>query len=308
VNELTAAGIIDPQLRADYAYCRSVAQLHGRTYFLATRLLTPDRRPAVHALYGFARTADDVVDHPRATPAGQEEAGLDGLIQDLARDHPAHPVCRAVRDTVRRHGIDPSLHTEFMASMRMDLTVTEYDTFADLQRYMRGSAEVIGLQMAPVLGTVVSRAEAEPHAAALGVAFQLTNFIRDVGEDLDRGRIYLPQESLRAAGVTREHLAKRVVDAPVRDLLRGEIARTRAIYRQAEPGIEMIDPVSRDCVRAAFLLYRDILDEIERQDYHVLDRRLSVPSRRRLSIAVPALAHAWRTRLGHRSGASTRPA
>jgi phytoene synthase len=307
VNELTAAGIVDPQLRADYAYCRSVAQLHGRTYFLATRLLTPDRRPAVHALYGFARTADDLVDHPGATPAGQE-AGLDSLTQDLARDHPAHPACRAVRDAVRRHGIDPSLQTEFMTSMRMDLTVTEYDTFADLQRYMRGSAEVIGLQMVPVLGTVVPCGEAEPHAAALGVAFQLTNFIRDVGEDLDRGRIYLPQESLRAAGVTREHLARRVVDAPVRDLLRGEIARTRAIYRQAEPGIEMIDPLSRDCVRTAFLLYRDILDEIERRDYQVLDRRLSVPNRRRLSVAVPALAHAWRTRLGHRPRASTRRA
>jgi 15-cis-phytoene synthase len=307
VNELTAAGIADPRLRADYAYCRSVAQRHGRTYFLATRLLTPDRRPAVHALYSFARTADDVVDHPGTTPAGQE-AGLDCLTHDLASDRPAHPVCRAVRDTVRRHDIDPSLHAEFMASMRMDLTVTEYATFADLQRYMRGSAEVIGLQMVPVLGTVVPRAEAEPHAAALGVAFQLTNFIRDVGEDLDRGRIYLPQESLRAAGVTREHLARRVVDAPVRKLLRGEIARTRAIYRRAEPGIEMIDPVSRDCVRTAFLLYRDILDEIERRDYQVLDRRLSVPNRRRLSVAVPALAHAWRTRLGHRPGASTRPA
>jgi 15-cis-phytoene synthase len=307
VNELTAAGIVDPRLRADYAYCRSVARRHGRTYFLATRLLTPARRPAVHALYAFARTADDVVDHPGATRA-EREASLHRLAQDLARDRAAHPVCRAVQDAVRRHGIDPSLHAEFMASMRLDLTVTEYDTFADLQRYMRGSAEVIGLQMLPVLGTVVPRAEAEPRAAALGVAFQLTNFIRDLGEDLDRGRIYLPQDSLRTAGVTREHLARRVVDAPIRELLRGEIARTRAIYRQAEPGIEMIDPVSRDCVRTAFRLYRDILDAVERHDYQVLDRRLSVPNRRRLSVAVPALAHAWRTRLARRPGASTQPA
>jgi phytoene synthase len=307
VNERTAARIVDPRLRADYAYCRSVARRHGRTYFLATRLLTPDRRPAVHALYAFARTADDVVDQPGATRA-EQEAGLHRLTQELARDHPAHPVCRAVQDTVRRNGIDPSLHTEFMSSMRMDLTVTEYETFADLQRYIRGSAEVIGLQMLPVLGTVVPRAEAEPHAAALGVAFQLTNFIRDVGEDLDRGRVYLPQESLRAANVTREHLARHVVDAPIRELLRGEIARTRAVYRRAEPGIEMVDPVSRDCVRTAFRLYRDILDEIERQDYQVLDRRLSVPKRRRLSVAVPALAHAWRTRLARRPGASTQPA
>jgi phytoene synthase len=307
MNELTAAGIVDPQLRADYAYCRSMARLHGRTYFLAMRLLTPDRRPAVHALYGFARTADDVVDHPGAA-TDEQHAGLDSLTRDLARERPTHPVCRAMRDAVRRYDIDPSWHDEFMASMRMDLSVTEYETFADLRRYMRGSAEVIGLQMVPVLGTIVPRAEAEPHAAALGVAFQLTNFIRDVGEDLDRGRVYLPQESLRAAGVTREHLARRVVDAPVRELLRGEIARTRAVYRQAEPGIEMIDPASRDCVRTAFLLYRDILDEIERHDYRVLDRRLSVPNRRRLSVAAPALARAWRARLGRGPGASTRPA
>jgi phytoene synthase len=307
VNELAAAGIVDPQLRADYAYCRSVARRHGRTYFLATRLLSPDRRPAVHALYAFARTADDVVDQAGATRA-ERDAGLRRLGQDLDRDRPAHSVCRAVQDAVRRHGIDPSLHGEFMASMRMDLTVTEYQTFADLRRYMRGSAEVVGLQMVPVLGTIVPSVEAEPHAAALGVAFQLTNFIRDVGEDLDRGRIYLPQDSLRAVGVTREHLARRVVDAPIRELLRGEIARTRAIYRRAEPGIEMIDPVSRDCVRTAFRLYRDILDEIERRDYQVLDRRLSVPNRRRLSVAVPALAHAWRIRLARRPGASTRTA
>jgi 15-cis-phytoene synthase len=307
MNELTAAGVIDPQLRADYAYSRSVAQRHGRTYFLATRLLTPDRRPAVHALYAFARTADDVVDQPGTTRA-EREAGLHRLAQDLARDRPAQPVCRAVQDAVRRHGIDPRLHAEFMASMRIDLSVTEYDTFTDLERYMRGSAEVIGLQMLPVLGTVVPGAEAEPHATALGVAFQLTNFIRDVGEDLDRGRIYLPQDSLRAAGVTREHLARRVVDAATRELLRGEIARTRAIYRQAEPGIEMIDPVSRDCVRTAFRLYRAILDEIEHRDYQVLDRRLAVPNRRRLTVAAPALAHAWRTRRARRPGASTQPA
>ena len=306
MNELTAAGIVDPQLRVDYAYCRSVARVHGRTYFVATRLLTPDRRPAVHALYGFARTVDDVLDHPDVTLADRE-AGLDSLAQDLARDRPAHPACRAVRDAVGRYGIDPSLHDEFIASMRMDLTVTNYETFADLRRYMRGSAEVIGLQMLPVLGTVVARAEAEPYAAALGVAFQLTNFIRDVGEDLGRGRVYLPQESLRAAGVTREHLARRVVDEPVRELLRGEIARTRAFYWQAEQGLETIDPASRDCVRTAFLLYREILDEVERHDYQVLDRRLTVRRRRRLSVAVPALAHAWRVRLRRGPDGSIRP-
>src|SRR5690606_35942655 len=154
-------------------------------------------------------------------------------------------------------------------------------TYDDLARYMYGSAAVIGLQLLPVLGTAAPRAEAEPYAAALGIAFQLTNFLRDVGEDLDRGRVYLPLEELTAFGVDRELLVwcrrERRLEPRVRRLLAYSVARTRAVYRRAEPGIDLLDRSSRACVRCAFTLYQAILDEIENAGYAVLHHRVTVP-------------------------------
>jgi len=185
----------------------------------------------------------------------------------------------------------------FLDSMRMDLTVTEYDTYDDLMTYAYGSAAVIGLQMVPVLEHPgVPREVVEPYAADLGIAFQLANFIRDVGEDLRRGRIYLPMQDLRQFGVDREHLARGVVDGPVRRLLAFEVARTREIYRAARPGIRLLHPTSRDCIETAFALYGGILDEVERADYQVLDRRVSVGGRRRAAVAVPGLIAAFAAR------------
>lgn len=197
-------------VRSAYRECRRINARHGRTYFLATRMLPADRRPAVHALYGFARVADEIVDAPGADLATRARA-LDALAAELrvALDGgPARPVLVALADTVRRYGIRVELLTEFLASMRMDLTVTDYASFAELARYMHGSAGVIGLQLLPVLGTVGPIAAAEPAASALGEAFQLTNFLRDVGEDLDRGRVYLPAEELAAFGVDRSRLVR----------------------------------------------------------------------------------------------------
>ena len=199
-------------------------------------------------------------------------------------------------DTVRRWDIPLGLFEDFLASMRMDLTVTDYPTYDDLRAYMWGSAAVVGLQMVPVLEPVVPRELVEPYAADLGVAFQLSNFIRDVGEDLRRGRVYLPAEDLAAFGVDRERLARGVVDSAVRRLLAFEIARTRELYRAAEPGIRLLHPTSRDCIRSALRLYGGILDEVERADYQVLDRRVSVSGPRRLAVAVPGLARAYAAR------------
>jgi 15-cis-phytoene synthase len=188
-----------------------------------------------------------------------------------------------------------------MASMRMDTTVTEYATFDDLAVYVHGSAAVIGLQMLPILGTQVPREEAEPYAAALGVAFQLTNFLRDVGEDLDRGRVYLPRDELAAFGVDRDLLAwcrsTRRGDGRVRRALAYLIAHARGTYRRAEPGIALLEPASRACVGCAFRLYRSILDEIEAAGYDVLHRRVAVSNRRRVAVAVPGLARALAARV-----------
>ncbi|SDC47484.1 phytoene/squalene synthase family protein [Streptomyces prasinopilosus] len=312
-RELDAAGITDPALRADYTRCRRLNARHGRTYFLATRLLPVERRSAVHALYGFARWADDIVDD-LGRPRAPEERDL--LLRRLEGDL-AHglrtgggdePVVRAVADTSARYGIEHALFADFLASMRSDLHVTDYPTYADLRAYMHGSAAVIGLQMLPVLGTVTPREEAAPHAADLGVAFQLTNFLRDVGEDLDRGRVYLPADLLAAHGVDRPLLewSRRTGrrDARIRAAFAAAEAMTRKVYRAAEPGIAMLDPRVRPCIRTAFVLYRGILDAIAEQGYTVLHRRAVVSRGRRAATAAAGAVHIARARL--RAGTADR--
>ncbi|MFF8433647.1 phytoene/squalene synthase family protein [Streptomyces bacillaris] len=310
VRELDAAAVHDPALRAAYARCRALNARHGRTYFLATRLLPVDRRPAVHALYGFARHADDIVDDLDSTASPGERARAllaleDQLESGLRRSGAVtEPVILALSDTVRRYGVDHRHFTDFLASMRSDLTVGGYASYEELGRYMHGSAAVIGLQMLPVLGTVGPREEAAPHAAALGVAFQLTNFLRDVGEDLDRGRLYLPAELLAAHGVDRERFewSRRTGarDTRITDVLRAAAAHNRAVYRDALPGIAMLDPVSRPCIRTAFVLYSGILDTIEADGYAVLHRRSVVPRRRRAVVALDGLVRAVAARRAHR--------
>jgi len=287
---LTAAGITDPRLRADFETCRKLHAEHGRTYYLASLLLPPSKRPYVWALYGFARYADEFVDSLTAPdPAALVSWGT-AFLDGLGRGEASDAVGRAMLHTMRRWNI-PRAHVEaFLESMQMDITVTGYPTYADLETYMYGSAAVIGLQMLPILEPVTP--EAGARARALGEAFQMSNFIRDVGEDLSRGRVYLPQEDLDAFGVTREALERGVVTAPVRELLRFEISRTRALYSFAEPGIDMLHPTSRDCVRTAFILYGEILDAVEAAHYQVFTQRVSVPLRRRLGVALPAWRHA----------------
>jgi 15-cis-phytoene synthase len=296
-RELDAAGITDPALRDSYEACRRLNAAHGKTYYLATLLLPAAKRPYVHALYGFARYADEIVDDLGSTLSDAEKADwLVGWGEQFLRDVEAgdseHPISRAVVDTVRRWDV-PLAHVEaFLASMRMDLTVTEYATYDDLLTYVYGSAAVIGLEMVPVLEPVVPREVAEPYACDLGIAFQLTNFLRDVGEDLRRGRVYLPQEDLAAFGVTRAHLERGVVDGPVRRLMAFEVARTRELYRSAAHGIRLLHPTSRPCIETALALYGGILDEIEKADYEVLGRRVAVPPARRAAVALPGLVRA----------------
>jgi phytoene synthase len=285
-HALTSAGIDDPELRASYELCRRLAAEHGKTYYLATWLLPPAKRPHVWALYGFARWADEFVDSMvNPDPEGLLVWGKQAL-DDLAQGQSDDPVVKATAHTVRTLNLDVELFETFLASMRMDITVTDYPTFADLQRYTRGSAMVIGLMMLPVLGPL--SAEATPAAEALGEAFQLTNFIRDVPEDLARGRVYLPQEDMDRYGVTRADLAHGVVTEPVRRLLAFEVDRTRALYEQARPGVQLVEPESRPCLRTAIELYGGILDEVERAGYDVFHGRLAVPNRHRAAVALPA--------------------
>ncbi len=291
-----AAGRGGPDdLAAAYETCRRLNADHGRTYYLATLLLPPVKRPAVHALYAFARYADEIVDSVGGA-APERAAALDELGSALRGGPTTEPVVLAVRSTMRRWTIPAALFEDFLASMRQDLTVTEYPTYADLQRYMWGSAAVIGLQMVHILGTTPRHTEAEPYAVALGQAFQLTNFLRDIGEDLDRGRVYLPVEDLAAHGYSVARLAERRVDGAFRRLMVDEIHRARELYAEAAPGIDLLVPASRDCVRTALRLYAGILDEIERADYDVFSRRVRVGPVRRAAVAGPGLLRAVRAR------------
>ncbi|OIK29247.1 phytoene/squalene synthase family protein [Streptomyces malaysiense] len=309
-RELDAAGVTDPELRQAYTHCRRLNARHGKTYFLATRLLPVDRRPAVHALYGFARWADDIVDALDATTTTAERAHRLTLLQHelergLRTGDSDEPVVRALADTARRHDIDHRHFADFMTAMRADLDITDYATYADLRTYTYGSAEVIGLQMLPVLGTVVPREEAAPHAAALGVAFQLTNFLRDVGEDLDRGRVYLPADLLAAHGVDRRLLRwSRDTGRPDRRItaaLREFERLTRGVYGEAAPGLAMLDRSSRPCIRTAFVLYGGILDAVAADGYRSVRHRAVVPRRRRAVVALDGLVRVGAARLRHRA-------
>ncbi|OHV40633.1 MULTISPECIES: phytoene/squalene synthase family protein [Pseudofrankia] len=297
-----AAIAAEPVLRRSYAAARRLNAEHGRTYYLATLMLPAWKRPYVHALYGFARYADDIVDSlDSQLPAADRAAWLADwggrLVDTLHRgaDATDDSVLPAVIHTIRRWDLPVGYFESFLTSMAMDLTVTGYDTFDDLMTYVYGSGTVIGLQMLPVLGP--SSPAAAPYAGDLGTAFQLINFLRDVGEDLRRGRVYLPRESMELFGVTREKLATGVVDGAVRRLLRHEIGRARELLRAATPGIRLLHPTSRDCMWTAARLYGGILDEIEKADYQVLSRRVAVGTPRRLAVAGGVLVRSRARRL-----------
>jgi phytoene synthase len=285
-------------LEESYARCRRLNRRYGTTYYWSTRLLPAVKRHHVHALYGFCRYADDIVDDclPRsggpggskATPE-QRQAALtafgDRFFADLEAGRSEDPVLKAVVHTVRAFEIDPNCFRRFLRSMAMDFTVATYEAFDDLLDYMDGSAAVIGEMMLPILEP--SRPEAFGPARDLGIAFQLSNFLRDVGEDLDRGRVYIPQEDLRKFD-TDPH-ARRVTPE-WRDLMAYEIERTRGYYRTAALGIAMLPPSSARCIRGAWTLYSGILDQIEKAHYDVFSHRVRVPLWRKLAVA----ARIWR--------------
>lgn len=291
----------DARLAAAYRRCRQLNARHGKTYYLATKLLTAAQRPAIHSLYGFARWADDLVDcAPPGMAPEQVAAGLDRVSGDLFAGLRAgrsdDPLLAAVVDTVARYRIPSTLFADFLTSMRMDLIVHDYPDRPALDRYVRGSAEAIGLQVLPVLGTVVPVEDAAPYAAALGKAFQLTNFLRDVAEDLDRGRVYLPGDELAAFGVDRDLLvwcrSRRTTDRRVRAALADQHATTRAVYRFARDGVPLLRPESRPCVATALVLYSEILDRIEAGDFAVFAHRATVGNVRRARVAGAALLRA----------------
>jgi len=291
-------------LQQPYAVCARITREHGTTYFWGVQLLPRESRRHVHAIYALCRVADDIVDAAGATTGRVEqtrdelhafrdrfdravERARSGHVEPPAKGGPAGPagareaaVLAAAAATTVELGLTTEPFDRFFGAMAMDLDTTHYATWADLCGYMEGSAAVIGELMLPVLRPR-SEAAFEP-ARALGLAFQLTNFLRDVGEDLDRGRVYLPQDDLARFGADP---ARRVADQPWREALAFQIERNRQLYALADTGIPHLPPRSARCVATARRLYSGILDRIEAADYDVFSARARVPTWRKAATA-----------------------
>jgi phytoene synthase len=291
---------MDAALQASYAECKRLNSLHGKTYYLATLLLPERKRPYVHALYGFARYADEIVDDLASTLSPQEKADAlrtwsSGVLADLKSGRSSDHIGRALVDTVQTFNIPHQHFVDFLHSMEMDLTITQYQTFNDLHEYVYGSAAVIGLEMVPILG--YSDERAFDAAQKLGIAFQLANFIRDVAEDLDRGRVYLPLQELAEYGVNREVLEKRELTPEIIAALKFQIARVRSLQAEANEGIKYLDKESRPCIRAASELYCGIVDEVEAIGYDIFNKRAKTSTARRAKVAGLAYVQAITARI-----------
>ncbi len=275
---------------ADHAICRTITRQHGTTYYWGAAILPREHRYDVYAVYALCRMADDIVDAPGATSGDertvaqteQELAAFAEQFRLAMNGEPvAEPVVRAAAETARRRQIDPECFDRFFAAMTQDLTVTSYATYEDLLGYMDGSAAVIGEMMLPVLRPT-DNARALPGARDLGLAFQLTNFLRDFAEDRDLGRTYVPTDDLDRFDVDRQ--IDRVTPQ-WRALMSFEIGRNRELYRSADESLPFLPPASRRCVQTARHLYCQILDLIEDADYDIFGERLRVPTWRKAGYA-----------------------
>jgi phytoene synthase len=297
---------IDPLLLEGYRQCARLTWRHGTTYFWGAALLPTERRRHVHAVYALCRLADDIVDLPEShgehgPTANSAQERLEAFAQTFRialRDQGSQdPVMAAVVNTVITCRIEAECFDRFFAAMAMDLTTSRYETWEDLCGYMEGSAAVIGEMMLPILGPTTPAAKAP--ARTLGLAFQLTNFLRDVDEDLDRGRVYLPQADLRRFGVD---LPERRVTPQWRALMAYQIERNRTLYRFADSGIAMLPTRSARCVGAARVLYSRILDRIEAAGYDVFNGRIRVPTWRKAATAAWIMVTPLPPGRGHRRG------
>ena len=266
------------ELAGSYELCRRIHRRFDPTYYWATRRLPPDVRPAVHALYGFVRGADELVDGPRRPPdPGARRAALDAwegeLEMGLSRGRSEHPVIAALVDAGTRHDLPLDELRVYMRSMRVDCGRVRMATADELDRYMDGSAGSVGRIMAPLLGVP------ERHHAGmgrLGHAFQLTNFIRDVREDTALDRVYLPADVRERYGVGEEDLRAETTSPELKALLALEVRRARELFTEAEPAIAAAPGSVRSGMRLAVAVYQRVLDRVERIDFDVLGRATGV--------------------------------
>ncbi len=272
-----------------FDYCESVTAVHSRSFHLASGLLPADRRAAVRALYAFCRVSDDIVDRA----ADDRAARLEAWRRLATAHHPpaSEPVAVAWASARQRYGVPDRYAEQLIDGVARDLRQSRYQTFDELTTYCYGVASTVGLMSMHIVG--FSGAEAIPYAIKLGVALQMTNILRDVGEDWRAGRVYLPQEELAAFGLSEDDLARGVVTPRWREFMRYQIERNRRLYRESLPGVALLHAQGRFAIAAAAELYCGILSAIERADYDVFSQRAFVGTWGKLRL-LPGIW--WRTR------------
>jgi phytoene synthase len=253
---------------------RSIIKRYGTGYYRATFFFPKKIREAVWTLYRFVRLPDEIVDTELGDKNAKLRAWEDAWGVVVRGGDTTNKVMHNFKHTADTYNIPLVYIPDFFAAMRQDLTKDRYATYAELGQYMHGSATVVGYMMSHIIGF---REGALPHARALGEAFQMTNFLRDIKDDyVERNRIYIPQEDMERFGVSETHIKEGIVDDAWRALMQFEVARTRALYDKGVAGIKYLHPQGRKAVYAAALIYKQILDQIEASGYDVFSKRLVV--------------------------------
>lgn len=260
----------------DWEACRLVARLNGKSFYLASLCLPVERRRAVHATYAYCRIADDIVD--RAVSVESARLAIDRWEEEL--DQPVSPVARAFARARSRFGIPEEAARELLGGVRMDLEPSRYATWDELRGYCHAVAGTVGLMVAPILGC--QNETALSHAAELGIAMQLTNILRDIREDAEHGRLYLPTNDLDAFGIDVGQILSGHPNGAFREFMAFQIARARSLYAYAETGIPALDPSGRLTTLAASHFYSNILTEIEKLDYDVFSARAHLTTGQKL--------------------------
>ena len=283
----------------DAAQCRQIVRTHARTFWLASHFLTPEKRRSAYALYAFCRVADDLVDLAESASPTVTAVRLDlyrRLLRDALDDRPEGPVFRELNRAVRLHAVPATVLHELLEGIARDCTPTHYSTWPELYRYCEGVASTVGEMCTYVFGVTGGddvRRRALTHARILGIAMQLTNILRDVGEDARRGRCYLPDEDLAQFHLRRADVLRglRPTDERWRALMAFEVARARSLYASSMPGIALLAPDSQRCAMACAVGYSGILGAIEAIGYDTFATRARLGLGARAAVAWSV----WRT-------------
>jgi len=292
--EMNIADIETPDLvTRGLEECRAITRRFGTSFYFATQFFPRSTREGIYAVYAFARIPDEIVDDPGTTTREQRVERLEEWRQTwltaMREGGSDDPVMAAIVFAFKKYEIPVEDGEAFLKSMFMDEDKKSYANYAELEEYMYGSAGVIGLMVTRIVG--YSTQEAFPHAIKLGYAFQLTNFLRDINEDWDElGRVYMPQDELAQFGLGVEDLGRKRFDERFVDFMKFQIERNKRVYREALPGIRMLDWRGRLAVKISYVLYKAILGEIERAGYNVYKGRVRTDLPKKIKLSIRALA------------------